>query len=62
MKNMTSVILLVMVVAVGCNTPIKDTLETAQTECNLMKATIKNVDGLESVTIRCTWEQPLETW
>lgn len=62
MKNMIFVISLGMVVAVGCSTPIKDTLETAQTECNLMKATIKNVDGLESVTIRCTWEEPLETW
>lgn len=62
MKSMTFVTLLGMVVLVGCSTSIKTTLETAQQECQQVRATIKNVQGEESVIIRCTWEEQQETW
>jgi hypothetical protein len=62
MRSMIFVKLLAMAALVGCSVPIKSTLDTAQSECAEMKAIIKNVDGLESVVIKCTWNEEVQTW
>lgn len=67
MSNMMSVTLPVTVVLaalnlVGCATPIETTMQKAQRECVELQALIKNHDGLESVTIRCTWTEESIEW
>lgn len=47
---------------VGCATSIETTMQKAQRECVEMQALIKNHEGLESVTIRCTWTEESIEW
>ena len=62
MMYVKSLAVVVLVVLSGCATSIQSTLQTAQAECEEVKAIITNKDGTEGITIRCTWTEETSEW
>jgi len=60
MMYVRSLVLAALVGLSGCATSIQSTLQTAQQECQEIKALITNKDGNEGISIRCSWTE--DTW